>query len=297
MLSLSLKSLHQSELSESRIPNPESMAGDGSTKKTRKPYTFTKSREIWTEEEHEKFLEALQLFDRDWKKIEEFVGSKTVIQIRSHAQKYFLKVQKNGMIAHVPPPRPKRKAAHPYPHKASKNGLVPTQASRTCSSELSFLVPEYIPWDGTSMLMNAASSGTVVSQDDSIILHRAEGGIGLMSMPRISNSYSCIGNSNITFTSPEIPKQGKQGSLCHGLPDFAVVYNFIGSVFDPETKGHVQKLKAMDPINVETVMLLMKNLILNLSSSDFEQTGRLLSSYDDKKSRCTSKGRYCKLDT
>lgn len=61
-------------------------------------------------------------FDRDWKKIEDFAASKTVIQIRSHAQKYFLKVQKNGTLAHVPPPRPKRKAAHPYPQKASKNG-------------------------------------------------------------------------------------------------------------------------------------------------------------------------------
>lgn len=45
------------------------------------------------------------------------------LQIRSHAQKYFLKVQKNGTSEHVPPPRPKRKAAHPYPQKASKNGL------------------------------------------------------------------------------------------------------------------------------------------------------------------------------
>ncbi|RWW51759.1 hypothetical protein BHE74_00041868, partial [Ensete ventricosum] len=43
------------------------------------------------------------------------------MQLRSHAQKYFLKVQKNGTGAHVPPPRPKRKAAHPYPQKSSKN--------------------------------------------------------------------------------------------------------------------------------------------------------------------------------
>ncbi|GJN21850.1 hypothetical protein PR202_gb09370 [Eleusine coracana subsp. coracana] len=95
--------------------------GEDASKKVRKPYTITKSRESWTEQEHDKFLEALQLFDRDWKKIEAFVGSKTVIQIRSHAQKYFLKVQKNGTSEHVPPPRPKRKAAHPYPQKASKN--------------------------------------------------------------------------------------------------------------------------------------------------------------------------------
>ncbi|KAL2922073.1 Protein REVEILLE 6 [Bienertia sinuspersici] len=36
------------------------------------------------------------------------------------------------------------------------------------------------------------------------------------------------------------------------LPDFAQVYNFIGSVFDPEASGHLQRLKKMDPIDVET---------------------------------------------
>ena len=40
-------------------------------------------------------------------------------QIRSHAQKYFLKVQKNGTGEHIPPPRPKRKSAQPYPQKAA----------------------------------------------------------------------------------------------------------------------------------------------------------------------------------
>jgi len=37
------------------------------------------------------------------------------------------------------------------------------------------------------------------------------------------------------------------------MPDFAEVYSFLGSVFDPSTSGHLQKLKEMNPIDVETV--------------------------------------------
>ena len=39
-----------------------SMGDSSSGKKVRKPYTITKSRESWTDEEHDKFLESLQLY-------------------------------------------------------------------------------------------------------------------------------------------------------------------------------------------------------------------------------------------
>ncbi len=54
------------------------------------------------------------------------------------------------------------------------------------------------------------------------------------------------------------------GYLCiffAGIPDFAEVYSFIGSVFDPDTDDHVQKLKEMDPINFETVSLMKTVLV------------------------------------
>ncbi|OWM62687.1 protein REVEILLE 2-like isoform X1 [Punica granatum] len=94
--------------------------------KIRKPYTMMKQREKWTEEEHQKFLEALKLYGRGWRKIEEHVGTKTAVQIRSHAQKFFSKVAResndgtNGSVdsVEIPPPRPKRKPVHPYPRKS-----------------------------------------------------------------------------------------------------------------------------------------------------------------------------------
>jgi SHAQKYF class myb-like DNA-binding protein len=46
----------------------------------------------WTKEEHEKFLEALKLFGKkDVKSIANYVGSRNPTQVRTHAQKWFLK--------------------------------------------------------------------------------------------------------------------------------------------------------------------------------------------------------------
>ncbi|CAI9110312.1 OLC1v1010314C1 [Oldenlandia corymbosa var. corymbosa] len=114
--------------SRNSIPSKEQLqSGDDHSLKVRKPYTITKQRERWTEEEHKKFLEALKLYGRAWRRIEEHVGTKTAVQIRSHAQKFFTKVARdsgNGDAASVgpieiPPPRPKRKPLHPYPRKVS----------------------------------------------------------------------------------------------------------------------------------------------------------------------------------
>ena len=103
-------------------PNEEGM-GEHPVK-PRKPYTITKQREKWTEEEHEKFLEALKLYGRSWRQIQEHIGTKTAVQIRSHAQKFFSKVVREPgakIEIEIPPPRPKRKPLHPYPRKRANS--------------------------------------------------------------------------------------------------------------------------------------------------------------------------------
>ncbi|KAK1612498.1 hypothetical protein QYE76_036171 [Lolium multiflorum] len=254
--------------------------------KVRKPYTITKSRESWTEPEHDKFLEALQLFDRDWKKIEAFVGSKTVIQIRSHAQKYFLKVQKNGTGEHLPPPRPKRKAAHPYPQKASKASQAAVAQQLPPPPPPLKDQDAVISMDTSMAVPNNNANAAAPSWDNALVqpssASHTQGAVAT------NNCSSSIESQSGTWPTSEAVEQENVPPPLRSMPDFAQVYNFLGSVFDPDKSGHLQRLKAMDPIDVETVLLLMRNLSMNLTSPDFEAHRNLLSSYgsdeDDTKS-------------
>ncbi|XP_008437995.2 protein REVEILLE 6 [Cucumis melo] len=259
---------------------------EDASKKIRKPYTITKSRESWTEQEHDKFLEALQLFDRDWKKIEAFVGSKTVIQIRSHAQKYFLKIQKSGKSEHVPPPRPKKKASHPYPQKAPKNAT--TQHPGMYQPLSSPFEPRYIyiPDSAAGFGLpspNATFSSWSCSPVQTIDVSQVPKVCG----PTLAHSSSSESTPR-TWKLGEISDQGNQSMRNRVMPDFAQVYSFIGSVFDPTVSGHIQRLRKMDPINLETALLLMQNLAINLISPEFEDHRKLISSYDEDMKKAKS---------
>lgn len=131
--------------SETFVSKPKSISSSKNEyiPKVRKPYTITKQRKKWTEEEHQKFLEALKLYGRAWRRIEEHVGSKTAVQIRSHAQKFFSKVARDpncetdGSLnsIEIPPPRPKKKPMRPYPRKMVD--LLQKEPERSFSPDLS----------------------------------------------------------------------------------------------------------------------------------------------------------------
>lgn len=47
----------------------------------------------WTQEEHAIFLQGLQKYGKSWKKISQMIPTRTLVQIRTHAQKYLQKKQ------------------------------------------------------------------------------------------------------------------------------------------------------------------------------------------------------------
>lgn len=50
----------------------------------------------WTEKEHHSFLAGLRLYGREWKKVAGKIKTRTSAQIRSHAQKHFAKLMRDG---------------------------------------------------------------------------------------------------------------------------------------------------------------------------------------------------------
>jgi len=47
-------------------------------------------------QEHFRFIEALRLYGKEWRRVQEHVGTRSSTQARSHAQKFFVKLQKKN---------------------------------------------------------------------------------------------------------------------------------------------------------------------------------------------------------
>jgi len=52
----------------------------------------------WNKEEQNRFTEAVLKFGNDWKKIQNYVFSRNITQIRSHAQKFLMKLKENKFV-------------------------------------------------------------------------------------------------------------------------------------------------------------------------------------------------------
>ena len=53
----------------------------------------------WTAAEHKKFMQALERYGRNWSMVQKKVKSRTLAQVRSHAQKCFLNMDEADIDA------------------------------------------------------------------------------------------------------------------------------------------------------------------------------------------------------
>ena len=75
-------------------PNTSNKAQTGA--RARDAKSMPKATGRWTAEEHDEFLKCLDIYGREWKKVAERITTRTAAQIRSHAQKYFKKIEAAG---------------------------------------------------------------------------------------------------------------------------------------------------------------------------------------------------------
>ena len=87
--------LRESSLMQ-RDDSPFEMVSTPTTSVAEKRSTGEEKVGRWTEEEHEVFLEGLKLHGKQWKTIATKIGTRTVVQVRTHAQKYFQKMERKN---------------------------------------------------------------------------------------------------------------------------------------------------------------------------------------------------------
>ena len=52
----------------------------------------------WSTEEHKKFIEGLKVYGKNWKKIQKLIGTRSITQARSHAQKFLMKLKETNFM-------------------------------------------------------------------------------------------------------------------------------------------------------------------------------------------------------
>lgn len=86
----------------------------------------------WSQEEHSRFIEAINIFGKDWKRVQQYVGTRTSAQSRSHAQKVLPKTlgEDNHQVACTPQKKlePLETAFNKF--EAQSNGSVKDEGSK-----------------------------------------------------------------------------------------------------------------------------------------------------------------------
>ena len=73
----------------------------------------------WTEDEHRSFKEGIKLYGRNWKLVAVHIGTRSSCQVRSHAQKHFMREAKRQKV---------KKQARDYFSRPLSRGPMPDKS-------------------------------------------------------------------------------------------------------------------------------------------------------------------------
>lgn len=92
----------------------------------------------WSEQEHLVFLEGLKNYGKQWKTIAGMIGTRTVVQVRTHAQKYFQKMDRSsGEVEFIVPSKVKPAGRSQIKRKSLPSSSPSRKKSRKFSPRLS----------------------------------------------------------------------------------------------------------------------------------------------------------------
>lgn len=179
----------------------------------------------WTKEEHEAFLSALKMYGKEWKKVAAKVKTRTVVQTRTHAQKYFQKLQKitdepvNEMVSRV------------NIGVAEESKRVNSQKKKRATDTLASTPITVPPLSPMSRTLNRRSSTSTF--DAAQVISNLSGG----SKPNIMQSGAFIPAASSTTSSSITPPPKHGFSTESGFPSWV-----IGGARNHNGTGHTIKI-------------------------------------------------------
>ena len=85
------------EILENNIQNQENLNNNENLSEKEDESKYAIGR--WTQEEHQRFIEAILKYGNEWKNVQKHVMTRSSTQARSHAQKFFMKIKKTDLLA------------------------------------------------------------------------------------------------------------------------------------------------------------------------------------------------------
>lgn len=147
----------------------------------------------WTRQEHENFLVGLNQHGREWKKVALYVKTRTPAQIRSHAQKYFAKLERDD-------PDAQRLSAAKLPGAAATTAATAVHAAAT-----------------RSLLVQTQAAGASCRRPFSPTTANAEGGSGSDASPQSPRSLMKMAQARPLHPAHGVvPHVGMPGIHAHG---------------------------------------------------------------------------------